>query len=156
MQRRRRSNNVAPSAKTGRRHPRTGIFRRLESIRGPEVAVSSHNSKSAEMSRASTSTSSGDTSESGPININIQGQKLSIRSDRDAGFVRQLANYIDHTLEELQSAAPSAPMDKLLMLASMTVAEELFETRHELQQVRRKLEESTETMFDLIDQVEEI
>ncbi len=117
--------------------------------------MSSYDSKSAQLRGASTSTSSSEASESGPINIEIRGQRLTIRSDRDPAFVQQLANHIDRTFEELQSAAPSAPYNKLLMLASMTVAEELFETRQELHEIRDQLEETTESMFDLLDQVEQ-
>ncbi len=117
--------------------------------------MSSHDSKSAGVRRASTSTSSEEVSESGPINIEIRGQRLSIRSDRDPAFVRRLANYIEDTFDELQNAAPTAPYNKLLMLASMTVAEELFETRDQLRRMRGQLEETTESMFDLIDQAEQ-
>lgn len=117
--------------------------------------MSSQKSKSATLRGASTSAPSQEASDSGPIDIEIRGQRLSIRSDRDAAFVRELADYIDQTVEQLQNAAPTAPYDKLLMLASMTVAEELFETREELCELRNRLQDSTQSMFDLIDQVEE-
>ena len=116
--------------------------------------MSSQQSKSAGIRSASTSTSSNEASSSGPIDIEIRGQRLTIRSDRDPAFVQKLASYIDRTFEELQTAAPSAPYNKLLMLASMTVAEELFETRQELDEMRDQLQETTESMFDLLDQVE--
>ncbi len=118
--------------------------------------MSSQSSKSGERRRASTSTSSKKVSGSGPINIEIGGQRLSIRSDQDSAFVQNLARYIDHKFEELQSTAPTMPMNKLLILASMTVAEELFETREELRQMRRQLKDTTQSMFDLIDQAEEV
>jgi cell division protein ZapA len=118
--------------------------------------VSTQDTKSAGIRRAPTSTSSKGADQSGPITIEIQGQRLSIRSDREAAFVHSLARYIDNKLGSLQSAAPTAPMDKLLMLASMTVAEELFETRQELRRLRSQLEEKTESIFELIDRIEEI
>ncbi|WP_158542637.1 cell division protein ZapA [Lujinxingia litoralis] len=116
--------------------------------------MSSQSTKTGSGRRAPTSVS--DTaSGSGPIQIEIRGQKLTIRSDREATFVRSLARYIDHKAEELQAAAPSAPFDKLMMLASMTVAEELFEARDELHRMHTQLSETTETLLDLINQVEE-
>lgn len=81
---------------------------------------------------------------------------MSIRSDRGAAFVHQLAHYIEDKLDELQKAAPMAPMNKLVILASMTVAGELFETREELQTIRHQLKETTQSMFELIDQAEEL
>ncbi len=80
---------------------------------------------------------------------------MQVRSDRDPAFVQSLAHHIDDTVEQLRRGAPSAPHDKLLMMASMTVAEELFEARRELRQVQHKLREKTESMFELIDQIEE-
>lgn len=117
--------------------------------------MSSRNSKFGGVHRASTSTSTNKADQSGPINIEIAGHRLSIRSDREAVFVQSLARYIDQKVEDLQAAAPTAPMNKLLILASMTVAEELFETREELRQIRREIKDTTQTMFDLIEQAEE-
>lgn len=118
--------------------------------------MSSQQSKFGGVHRASTTTSTKEASRSGPINIEIGGQQLSIRSDRGADFVHQLAHYIEDKLEELQKAAPMAPMNKLMILASMTVAGELFETREELDQIRHQLKETTQSMFELIDQAEEV
>lgn len=119
--------------------------------------MSSQDSSST-VTRGNTSTSSSTEEKSapGPINVEIQGQRLSIRSDRDPAFVQRLARYIDHIIEDLQNSAPTVPLEKLLMLASMTVAEELFETREELEELRSDLDETTDTMFELLDQVEEI
>lgn len=119
---------------------------------------SQNSSKSSGIQRASASTSSSNQqtrSESGSIDVEIRGQRLSVRSDHDPAFVRRLASYLDSTLEELHEAAPAASMNKLLMLAGMTVAEELFETREQLDEMREQLDETSETMFELIDEVED-
>lgn len=118
--------------------------------------MSSQDTKSTEIRSASASTATGGDHGARSVTIEIRGQSLQIRSDRDPAFVQRLARHIDETVEELCHAAPSAPYDKILMLASMTVAEELFETRRELRTMERKLQEHTETMCELIDQVEEI
>lgn len=90
------------------------------------------------------------------MTVEIRGQRITIRTDRDPEFVQRLARYVDGTLEELHKAAPTVPNDKLLLLAGLTVAEELFETREQLEQMQTKLDETAQTMFDLIDQVEQI
>ncbi len=95
-------------------------------------------------------------SQSRRITVDIQGQSLTIRSDREPGFVKELARHIDETIEELQSAAPRAPSNKLLMLASLTVAEELYEARQRLSQTQEDLADKADTLHDLIDQVEEV
>ncbi len=118
--------------------------------------MSSQNSKLGGTHSPSTSATTNEANGSGPISINVGGQSLTIRSDQDPSFVQGLARYINHTLEDLQAAAPTAPMNKLLILASMTVAEELFETREELRNTRTRLKETTESMYELIDQARQI
>jgi hypothetical protein len=49
--------------------------------------------------------------------------------------------------------APLAPLPKLLMLASMTVAEELFEARQEIDRLRDEITERTDAILGLLDQV---
>ena len=120
--------------------------------RRAEVVVSAHKSKSAPQG-ANISTE--EPRQSGPIDIEFRGHRLTIRSDRDPDFVRDLVQYLDDTFGELQSAAPSVPSNKLMVLAGMTVVEELFEARDELQQMRAQIQETTRSMVELIDQVEE-
>ncbi len=120
--------------------------------------MSTQNSKSTSSGPSTTSASTETTrgTETQPVTIEIRGQRLTIRSDRDPEFVQRLAGYIDSTLQQLHESAPTAPNDKLLLLAGMTVAEELFEMRDQLDEMQQRLDETTETMFDLIDQVEEV
>lgn len=117
--------------------------------------MSTQDTKSPGTRHASTSTTSAERDRSGPVTVEIQGQRLSIRSDREPSFVHGLADYVDEKVEALQKAAPTASMDKLLMLASLTVAEELFESRQELRQLRRQVEERTASMAELIDEIEQ-
>ncbi|MGM0558444.1 MAG: cell division protein ZapA [Myxococcota bacterium] len=88
------------------------------------------------------------------VNVEIRGQKLSVKSDHDPEFVRRLASHIDEKVAAIQQNAPTVPLSKLLMLASMTVAEELFEARNELDQLRGSVEERADAMMSLLDQIE--
>ena len=90
----------------------------------------------------------------GSVNVEIRGQRLAIKSDRDPAFVEQLADYIDEKVQTLQASAPGAPFDKLMMLASLNVAAELFESREEVAELRRHLKERTQSMLRLLDQVD--
>lgn len=87
--------------------------------------------------------------------IEIQGRRLSIRTNHDPTFVHELANYVDAKLKTLQQAAPSAPLEKLLMLVSMTVAEELFSTKEELGALHRHVDERAQAMDQLLMAYEE-
>ena len=102
--------------------------------------------------RTSTASESGDV---GRIDVEIFGQKLSIRSDRDPEFVENLASYIDETLGELRGSAPQAPTDKLLIMASLTVAEELFEARSEAERLREEVGDRAATMKKLLAELDD-
>lgn len=120
-----------------------------------EIIVTSHGSRGSNLDKVRTATSSPtNTSTSETISVEIRGQTLSVRSDHDPEFVRRLAGHIDEKVAEIQENAPSVPLSKLLMLASMTVAEELFEARNELEQLRGSIQERTDTMMSLLEQLD--
>lgn len=116
--------------------------------------MGTHGSDYSERQNVQTSTTS-ETSELGRVDVEIQGKTLSIRSDRDAEVVQELADYIDETLGDLREAAPGAPSDKLLMMASLTVAEELFEARSEIDRLRGEIEDRVADMRQLIEQLDD-
>lgn len=89
-----------------------------------------------------------------PVNVEIRGQKLAIRSNHDPEFVRRLATYIDDKVGALQQAAPAVPLEKLLMLASMTVAEELFEARETLETAQRDLQKRVDACLEALAEAE--
>jgi cell division protein ZapA (FtsZ GTPase activity inhibitor) len=86
------------------------------------------------------------------VSIEIRGKRLSIRTDHDPEYVRELSRYVDDKIKELQMMAPSAPFEKLLMLASLTLAEELFEAQGELVDIKNDLSDRTEAMLALIEE----
>jgi cell division protein ZapA len=87
------------------------------------------------------------------VGVEIRGQRLSIRSNHDPEFVQRLASHIDGKVAELQKAAPAVSLSKLLMLASMTVAEELFEAREEIGGLKDEISERTDAMIALLEEV---
>ena len=109
--------------------------------------MSSHGAKHpAALSPARTQTR-----QSESVCVEIQGRRLSIRTNHDPSFVHELATYVDAKLDALQRAAPSAPLEKLLMLVSMTVAEELFSTREELHVMQRHVQDRVQALHDILD-----
>lgn len=90
-------------------------------------------------------------SHAGAVTVEIRGKRLSIRTDHDPEYVMQLARYMDNKVRSLQTMAPSAPFEKLLMLASLNVAEELFDSQESLMRMRRAVADRTESMMALLD-----
>lgn len=116
--------------------------------------MGTHGSDYSDRQNVQTSTTS-ENRDLGPVDVEIQGKTLSIRSDRDPEVVEELANYVDETLGELREAAPGAPTDKLLMMASLTVAEELFEAESEIERLRDEIENRVADMRQLIEKLDD-
>ena len=93
--------------------------------------------------------------EQGPVTVDIRGQRLTIRSDRNHAFVGELAKYFDEKVAELQQAAPTATFDKLLMLAGMNVAGELFEARNQLLELQNEIKQRSEILMNLLETCEQ-
>lgn len=114
--------------------------------------MGSRESKTSTVERVGTQTSPA-SSDSKPVSVEIRGQRLSVRSNHDPEFVQRLADHIDQKVGELQQMAPAVSLSKLLMLASMTVAEELFEAREEIDRLREEITERTDAMLSLLEEV---
>lgn len=110
--------------------------------------MSVHGVKSDQQAQQTTTTTARQAS---PVTVEIRGKRLSIRTDHEHDHVLQLARYVDSTVRSLQTAAPNAPFEKLLMLASLNIAEELFEAQEAVVRMRRGVTERTEAMMALLD-----
>lgn len=107
---------------------------------GTETALKKGEGSQPRMSRADT------------VNVEIRGKRLAIRTDHDPVYVHQIANYLDTKLRDLQAQAPSAAFEKMLMLASMTIIEELFDVRADMAHLRHDFAAKTEALINLLDQ----
>lgn len=91
----------------------------------------------------------------GSVSVQIGGQKLSVKSDKDPQLVADIAAYVDGKVGALREMAPSSvTMDKLLILASMTVAEELFESRERVRTLETALRERVQNCLTVLDEVD--
>ena len=110
-----------------------------------------HGATRANSTQTSSSTASKQSSHSPDrAHVTIGPKQLSIRTTHDPAFVEQLAEYVNETLSQLQQAAPTAPFDKLLMLVSLTLAEEVFDLRGERDAIQARIQERAEVMLALL------
>lgn len=90
------------------------------------------------------------------VGIEIRGQKLSIRSDKDPNHVQELANFVDGKAAQLQAMAPGVPLEKILMLVSMTVAEELFDAREQNRALREQFKQRVDAALKAVAEAEQL
>ncbi len=65
------------------------------------------------------------------IEVDILGQKYTIRSEASPEYVRELAAYVEKRAREIGGASPVQDPAKVLALAALYVADELFRLRDE-------------------------
>ena len=70
-------------------------------------------------------------SEARVITVDIAGQRYPIRSTFDAGYVTELAAYVDRKMRAAADAVPASDIVGLAILVALNVADELFRARQQ-------------------------
>jgi cell division protein ZapA len=65
------------------------------------------------------------------IEVEILGQKYTIRSDAPPDYVRELAAYVEQRVRQIRGDGAAQDPAKLLALAALYIADELFRQRDE-------------------------
>jgi cell division protein ZapA (FtsZ GTPase activity inhibitor) len=87
------------------------------------------------------------------MNLELQGQRLTVLSDNDEERVRDLVDFVNRKLEEAKDSARRAQPDQIALLALLNVAEELFRERQNSAALRRRVRERSVKLLGAIDQV---
>ena len=90
-----------------------------------------------------------------PIQIEIYGQRYTIKGQAAEEYVRELAGYLDRKMNEVATASKLNNLAKIAILAALNIADELFQQRQTLQQKDGVLKKAERRMSDLIDSPED-
>ncbi len=85
------------------------------------------------------------------VSVEIQGQRFSIRSSLDAGYVTDLAAYVDRKIQAASDATPTGDTVKVAVLAALNIADEYFRCRDGEQAQAGRLIKRTEKLERLLD-----
>lgn len=88
------------------------------------------------------------------IQIDIYGQRYTIRGQAPEAYVRELAGYLDHKMQEVATASNVNTLAKIAILAALNIADELFQQRRTLQQKDIVLKKTERRVSDLIESIE--
>jgi cell division protein ZapA (FtsZ GTPase activity inhibitor) len=87
------------------------------------------------------------------IEVQILGQKYTIRSDATAEYVRQLCDQIEQRAREIQGAGPAQDPVKLLALTALHLADELSRLKQERAVVDQDTSDRLNALSQLLDSV---
>jgi cell division protein ZapA len=87
----------------------------------------------------------------GSVEINILGQKYTVKGDADEEHIKRLAAYVADKLKEIHAANPSITPLKASILASLNIADELHRIRDAHEAAAKNIEEKANALSGLFD-----
>jgi cell division protein ZapA (FtsZ GTPase activity inhibitor) len=87
------------------------------------------------------------------IEVEILGQRYTIRSAASPEYVRELAGYVEQRVREIRGPSTAYDPTRLLALASLYITDELFRLRDERTEAERDASMRLGALRDLLDAV---
>src|SRR4030095_12070753 len=87
------------------------------------------------------------------VEVEILGQKYTIRSEADPKHVRDIAAYVEKRAKSVEGQLRGPDPVKALALASLYIADELFRAREDLSKYEGDLPKRIGAMVDLLDAI---
>jgi cell division protein ZapA (FtsZ GTPase activity inhibitor) len=83
--------------------------------------------------------------------VSIAGFDFSVRTDAKAKYVRELAAHVESQMEEAQASGKSMSTQNLVMMAAMSITDELFQLRAEQSKLKREVRERSLRILDTLE-----
>lgn len=87
----------------------------------------------------------------GSIEVDILGQKYTIKGEASEEYMKKLAAFVDQKLKEVHSSSPTIAPLKAAILASLNIADELHRLKEEHEKTARNIEEKANVLTGLFD-----
>lgn len=86
------------------------------------------------------------------IDVEIYGQRYSIKGDADPDYIKQIAQYVDERMRDLARGMQTATLSKLAVLTAINIAHQLFQAEQRLKQGEAEVERRTLHLMESIEQ----
>ena len=80
------------------------------------------------------------------VRVEIFGTGYTIRGEEDQEYIREVAAYVDAKMREINDRLPVASLGKVAVLASLTLADELFKERKEQGSLSSRVAQQAESL----------
>jgi len=80
------------------------------------------------------------------VEVEIAGQKLSIRSDEGPGYVQELADYVDSQMRQLVDRRSTFNLQRVALLVAIQLADELFREKDLHRKFRQRVAAKLEAL----------
>jgi cell division protein ZapA len=85
------------------------------------------------------------------VEVEILGQKYTIKSEADPKYVKEIAAYVEKRAKSVEGQIRGQDPVKALALAALYIADELFRAREELSKYEGDLPKRIGAMVDLLE-----
>ncbi len=85
------------------------------------------------------------------IEIEVYGQKLTLRPIDDEGYAHELARYVEGQMQTIAQGVTTTTPTKIAILAAMNIADQLFRQERHRQAGEAEIERRTEGLLECIE-----
>jgi cell division protein ZapA (FtsZ GTPase activity inhibitor) len=85
--------------------------------------------------------------------VEIAGERHVLRSDMPPEYTRAVAQHVDDTLRALPSFPTLEPV-RAAILASLSITDELFRARQEIDRLRAEIEQKTAELAAMLEEAQ--
>jgi cell division protein ZapA len=84
--------------------------------------------------------------------IEIYGQKYTVKADADEAYMQRVAAYVDEQMKSLARGMKTATPTKLAVLAALNLAHQLFQAEARLEQGEADLDRRAQHLMESIEE----
>ena len=85
------------------------------------------------------------------VNVQIAGNRYSLKTDEDERWVKSIAAFVDTKMREVQKSTRTVDTQSAAVLTALQVAEELFAERREGRELRKSIREKSQSLLDYLE-----
>ena len=85
------------------------------------------------------------------VRVSIAGFDFSVRTDAKPKYVRELAAHVEAQMAEAQAGGKGMSTQNLVMMAAMSITDELFQLRAEQSKLKREVRARAGRILDTLE-----
>ena len=87
------------------------------------------------------------------VRVTIYGQEYTVKAPADATYIKNIAEYVDLKMREVQEELPAPEMPaKIAILAAMNISDELFTEKRDKESLSDSVERRISSIIEMVDE----
>jgi cell division protein ZapA len=86
------------------------------------------------------------------VEIEIMGERLTLRTDADESYVKNVAGYVDKKMQEVQKSTRPSAKSSIAMLAALNIADEYQKLKDHYDSVTQRLDRLLQKVINITEE----